>query len=94
MVTGIVNRVLTSNNGRKETNDNNIHSSCFFFASDVIICYQCCKKIPQGQYRIDRGFQNDMQTLEIICAFCDWTGILKNYQVRFFSSIGFVEQQR
>ncbi|CAF3889866.1 unnamed protein product [Adineta steineri] len=30
--------------------------------------------------RLDKGFQRDMQTLQINCGFCEWVGHLKNYQ--------------
>jgi hypothetical protein len=40
---------------------------------------------------IDRGFQNDMQSLPIICSHCNWTDILQNYQViHLFTSPYFV----
>ncbi len=29
----------------------------------------------------DKGFQRDMQTLEVICKLCQWLGPLRNYQV-------------
>ena len=40
--------------------------------------------IPPGQYRLDRGCHKDMQLFNIICAFCDWGGLLKDYEVNLF----------
>jgi hypothetical protein len=53
----------------------------FFFSSDVITCSKCYEKTPREQLILDRGFKNDMRTLEITCSFCDWADILKNYLV-------------
>ena len=32
----------------------------------------------------DRGFKNDMKSIPIDCSFCQWTGVLNNYQVIYF----------
>ena len=39
---------------------------------------------------LDRGFRSDMQSLPIDCYFCQWSSILKNYQVTFRTSILFL----
>lgn len=33
------------------------------------------------QIRLDKGFNLEMQTLILICTFCDWSGPLKNHEV-------------
>ncbi len=33
---------------------------------------------------IDRGFQWEMQSLPIECSFCNWKGVLNEYQVIFY----------
>ncbi|CAF0953250.1 unnamed protein product, partial [Adineta ricciae] len=34
----------------------------------------------------DRGFRNDMKTLKIVCAQCDWHGSFKDYEAHFNES--------
>ncbi|CAF0859721.1 unnamed protein product [Adineta ricciae] len=34
----------------------------------------------------DRGFRNDMKTLKIVCAQCDWNGPFKDYEAHFNES--------
>ncbi|CAF0859757.1 unnamed protein product [Adineta ricciae] len=34
----------------------------------------------------DRGFRNDMKTLKIVCAQCDWNGSFKDYEAHFNES--------
>ena len=58
-----------------------------FFSSDVILCSKCGEKVIRKNLILDRGFKNDMRKLSITCSFCDWTGILKNYQVSFTFSL-------
>ncbi|CAF3375195.1 unnamed protein product [Rotaria sp. Silwood1] len=43
-------------------------------------CPQCQAETLSTSIRLDRGFKNDMKTLSIDCSFCQWTGILNNYQ--------------
>ncbi|CAF3845972.1 unnamed protein product [Rotaria sordida] len=41
---------------------------------------QCQTETPNGQVLLDRGFKSEMQSLPIDCSFCQWSGILNNYQ--------------
>jgi hypothetical protein len=50
----------------------------------MIICPICHEKTPREKLNFDRGFKNDMQTLQIICSLCNWIGVLKIYQVNSF----------
>ncbi|CAF1499053.1 unnamed protein product [Rotaria sp. Silwood1] len=43
-------------------------------------CQQCETETLPINIQLDRGFKNDMKLLSIDCSFCQWTGILKNYQ--------------
>ena len=46
--------------------------------------HSCCHLIYDFrilQVFVDRGFKNDMQELPIVCALCDWSDILRNYEV-------------
>ncbi|CAM2727510.1 unnamed protein product [Rotaria socialis] len=45
-----------------------------------IKCAQCQTKMLKTEVRRDRGFQNAMRTLPIVCCLCQWNGILDNYQ--------------
>lgn len=54
-------------------------SICVF--SDIIHCPECDTEIPKANLKPDRGCQNELQKLLIICWFCDWNGSLKNYPV-------------
>ena len=52
----------------------------------MITCPKCATKVPKENLKPDRGFTNDLQRILIICWFCDWSGLLKDYTVnsRFF----------
>ncbi|CAF1209239.1 unnamed protein product [Rotaria magnacalcarata] len=43
-------------------------------------CPQCQTKMLRTEVFLDRGFQNEMKTLLIVCSWCQWDGILYNYQ--------------
>ncbi|CAF3104715.1 unnamed protein product [Rotaria socialis] len=45
-----------------------------------ITCAQCQTKMLKTEVHLDRGFQNEMRTLPIVCFLCQWNGILDNYQ--------------
>ncbi|CAM4752082.1 unnamed protein product [Rotaria magnacalcarata] len=45
-----------------------------------ITCPQCQTKMLRTEVHLDRGFQNEMKTLLIVCYWCQWDGILDNYQ--------------
>ncbi|CAF1338873.1 unnamed protein product [Rotaria magnacalcarata] len=45
-----------------------------------ITCPQCQTKVLRTEVHLDRGFQNEMKTLLIVCYWCQWDGILDNYQ--------------
>jgi hypothetical protein len=51
--------------------------------SDKVNCFCLYSLIYVSYLKIilDRGCQQDMTTLQILCSFCDWNGLLKNYQV-------------
>ncbi|UJR08383.1 hypothetical protein I4U23_012654 [Adineta vaga] len=49
-------------------------------SDDIITCVECHQRISRKELKRDRGFQNDMKTLQISCAYCDWNNQLKNYQ--------------
>ena len=53
----------------------------YILKSEVIACPVCWEKIHRDQFRLDRGFRNDMQILIVICPMCNWTDLLKNYPV-------------
>ncbi|CAF2372016.1 unnamed protein product [Rotaria sp. Silwood2] len=46
----------------------------------TIKCRQCQVETLPTHVRVDRGFKNDMKSLSIDCCFCQWTGVLDNYQ--------------
>ncbi|CAF3753904.1 unnamed protein product [Rotaria sp. Silwood1] len=46
----------------------------------TITCSQCQTEIPRHLVMIDRGFKSDMLSLLIECIFCQWSGLLNNYQ--------------
>ncbi|CAF4794600.1 unnamed protein product, partial [Rotaria sp. Silwood2] len=46
----------------------------------TIKCRQCHSETSLTDIVVDRGFKNDMKSLDIDCSFCQWTGILNNYQ--------------
>ncbi|CAF1368370.1 unnamed protein product [Rotaria sp. Silwood1] len=46
----------------------------------TIRCQQCKSKTLRSKVLIDRGFKIDMKLLPIECSFCQWTGVLNNYQ--------------
>ncbi|CAF1091688.1 unnamed protein product [Rotaria sp. Silwood1] len=46
----------------------------------TIKCPQCQFETLRVEMLFDRGFQNDMKSIPIDCAFCEWSGILNNYQ--------------
>ncbi|CAF4234383.1 unnamed protein product, partial [Adineta steineri] len=45
-----------------------------------VTCSQCQIQTPSDQILIDRAFSNEMQTLPIICSYCDWSDTLQNYE--------------
>ncbi|CAF4672408.1 unnamed protein product, partial [Rotaria sp. Silwood2] len=47
----------------------------------TIKCRQCQTETLPIDVRVDRGFKNDMKSLSIDCSFCQWTGVLNNYQI-------------
>ncbi|CAF3805905.1 unnamed protein product [Rotaria sp. Silwood1] len=58
--------------------------SCFNVEQETTIkCRQCQLETLRINVRPDRGFKNDMQSLPIDCSFCQWTGVLNNYQKHF-----------
>ncbi len=82
MVIACVNRVPMKKKGELCLLSTDFLYFMFFsFSSDVITCSKCYEKTPREQLKLDRGFKNDMRTLEITCSFCDWADILKNYLV-------------
>ncbi|CAF1436790.1 unnamed protein product [Adineta steineri] len=55
--------------------------SCFLNRNQTLItCSQCQIQTPSDQILIDRAFNNEMQTLSIICSYCNWTDTLQNYE--------------
>ncbi|CAF4467068.1 unnamed protein product [Rotaria sp. Silwood2] len=55
--------------------------SCFNTQQGTTIaCPQCQTEIPHNLVMIDRGFKSDMLSLLIECIFCQWSGLLNNYQ--------------
>ncbi|CAF1295177.1 unnamed protein product [Rotaria sordida] len=46
----------------------------------TIKCRQCQLETLRIEVRLDRGFINEMESLPIDCSFCQWTGVLSNYQ--------------
>ncbi|CAF1299272.1 unnamed protein product [Rotaria sordida] len=46
----------------------------------TIKCRQCQLETLRIEVRLDRGFINEMESLPIDCSFCQWTGVLRNYQ--------------
>ncbi|CAF3836419.1 unnamed protein product [Rotaria sordida] len=54
--------------------------SCFQRQHEIIKCQECSTESMQDQIRPDENFKNEMQSLTIDCFFCDWSGILQNYQ--------------
>ncbi|CAF1258513.1 unnamed protein product [Rotaria sordida] len=46
----------------------------------TIKCRQCQTETSRIEMMFDRGFTNEMKSLSIDCSFCQWTGILNNYQ--------------
>ncbi len=32
----------------------------------------------------DRGFRNDMKVLPIKCSLCEWNGLFKDYEVKYY----------
>lgn len=56
-----------------------------FYNRTRITCFECNQLIPREELKPDRGFQNDMKDLFIFCILCDWSDVLKNYQVILFS---------
>ncbi|CAF1222580.1 unnamed protein product [Rotaria sordida] len=46
----------------------------------TIKCRQCQSETSRIEIILDRGFKNDMKSLHIDCCFCQWSGILDNYQ--------------
>ncbi|CAF3030963.1 unnamed protein product [Rotaria sp. Silwood2] len=55
--------------------------TCFNIEQQTtIICRQCQTETLRNKILLDRGFKNDMKSLFIDCSFCQWTGLLNNYQ--------------
>ncbi|CAF4687999.1 unnamed protein product [Rotaria sp. Silwood2] len=55
--------------------------TCFNIEQQTtIICQQCQTETLRNKIILDRGFKNDMKLLSIDCSFCQWTGLLNNYQ--------------
>ncbi|CAF3315457.1 unnamed protein product [Rotaria sp. Silwood2] len=55
--------------------------SCFDVQHEITIkCRQCQSETSRTEILLDRGFKNDMKLIHIDCSFCEWTGILNNYQ--------------
>ncbi|CAF1636685.1 unnamed protein product, partial [Rotaria sordida] len=52
----------------------------------TIKCRQCQSETLRSDIQLDRGFKNDMKSLVIDCSFCQWTGILNNYEEHFDQS--------
>ncbi|CAF4997724.1 unnamed protein product, partial [Rotaria sp. Silwood1] len=48
--------------------------------SITIKCPLCQSESSRTEILLDRGFKNDMKSLPIDCSFCQWTGVLNNYQ--------------
>ncbi|CAF4858798.1 unnamed protein product, partial [Rotaria sp. Silwood1] len=46
----------------------------------TIKCPLCQSESSRTEILLDRGFKNDMKSLPIDCSFCQWTGVLNNYQ--------------
>ncbi|CAF1110709.1 unnamed protein product [Adineta ricciae] len=47
---------------------------------DSITCAECYQRFSRKDFQRDRGFQNDLNTLVVHCAYCDWTDEMKKYQ--------------
>ncbi|CAF3334917.1 unnamed protein product [Rotaria socialis] len=45
-----------------------------------ITCAQCQTKMLKTEVHLDRGFQNEIRTLPVVCFLCQWNGILDHYQ--------------
>ncbi|CAF4868465.1 unnamed protein product, partial [Rotaria socialis] len=46
----------------------------------VIQCTECSEQTQKNEIMPDRGFKNDMKALLIICSFCLWNGLFKDYE--------------
>ncbi|CAF4994329.1 unnamed protein product, partial [Rotaria sp. Silwood1] len=55
--------------------------TCFSTQPETTIqCRQCQSETLRIEVRLDRGFINEMKSVPIDCSFCQWTGVLNNYQ--------------
>ncbi|CAF1286295.1 unnamed protein product [Adineta steineri] len=56
------------------------HSCLNIKEHSVVKCITCNAETTHDKIIVDRGCQNDMETLTILCCFCDWNGIFKDYE--------------
>ncbi|CAF4861889.1 unnamed protein product [Rotaria sp. Silwood1] len=60
--------------------------TCLNIEQQTIICRQCQAETLRSDVLLDRGFTNEMKSLPIDCSFCQWNGILNNYQEHLYQS--------
>ncbi|CAF0859739.1 unnamed protein product [Adineta ricciae] len=54
--------------------------SCFRHNNQATFtCPQCQTPAAPHQIAPDRGFNNDMQSLPLLCSLCQWNGVLRDY---------------
>ncbi|CAF5016353.1 unnamed protein product [Rotaria sp. Silwood1] len=61
-----------------------VHATFRYYKT--IKCRQCQAKTLRSDVLLDRGFTNEMKSLPIDCSFCQWNGILNNYQEHLYQS--------
>lgn len=49
--------------------------------TDLFFCPECNEQVSKDNLKLDRGCKNDMKSLNIACVLCDWSGMLKDYQI-------------
>ncbi|CAF0790707.1 unnamed protein product [Rotaria sordida] len=54
--------------------------ACLHVENNIVRCPECSEITLTSKIRLDKGFDNEIQTLIIVCILCEWSGHLKNYQ--------------
>ncbi|CAF1905814.1 unnamed protein product [Rotaria magnacalcarata] len=54
--------------------------SCLRIENNLVQCPKCSKVTSLSEIRLDKGFNNDMQQLPILCHLCEWSGDFNNYE--------------